>query len=124
MKYAGGAQLRMEAEGPECVFQKCAIELQAAVRKVQRPQSLCRAVGNANLGYWHPSMTFRDMSRYVWSYGQSPAVIRLASFVFGEDTYRYFTAFVGIAYNSALPVVQRLVILLTCGARRGDPCYL
>ena len=81
-------------------------------------------MGNANLGYWYPSMTFRDTPRYVWSYEQSPAVIRLANFFFGKDTYRYFTAFVGIAYNNASPVIQRSVILFTCGAQRGDPCYL
>jgi hypothetical protein len=43
------------------------------LRKVERPRPLCRVVASANLGYWHPSMTFGDIPGYIWSYGQSPS---------------------------------------------------
>jgi hypothetical protein len=42
------------------------------LRNAERPQPHCQVIGSTNHGYRHPSMAFRDIPEYTWSYRQSP----------------------------------------------------
>jgi hypothetical protein len=87
------------------------------LRKAERPRPLCRVVGSANFGHWHPSMVFRDILGYTWPYGQSPILfVGIVSCPFARVTRRPDTLFsCSLAVTCAPPAVT--CVSISPGAR-------